>query len=139
MAMTFDNLCKKDAEPGYALDHAIAIYNETIIEARGNVYCHIKQCIDKLTKESKRVVKPKGGLYIGKSHICRRKGVDFDPNKCSTWILNDGINSRYGVHKKKDYGRSGLVVVAVVTRESIPDDCQKKRIHHTSRRVCSHT
>ena len=62
-------------------------------------------------------------FYIGKSHI--RKGVlrKFNPEHPSTWRLADGIDSRYKEHVKESYGRSGLIVVAVITRDSIPEDC----------------
>ena len=40
-----------------------------------------------------------------------------------TWKKN-GISSRWGCHKKKEYGRDGLVVLAAVTKDAVPQQCR---------------
>lgn len=70
--------------------------------------------------------------YIGKTYLKRKKNsgskltkkqskiyLDFDRMKFNTWIKK-GISSRYRVHKKKEYGCNGLVVLGVVTKEILP-------------------
>ena len=60
-------------------------------------------------------------FYIGKSSIQNIENTPFDCNDPDTW-RTDAIEARYN-HCRKAYGRSGLLVVAVVTRESIPAEC----------------
>ena len=64
--------------------------------------------------------------YIGKTFIKQRKRpnnrkmfVKFDPMDPYTWKKN-GISSRWGCHKKMEYGRDGLVVLAAVTEDAVP-------------------
>ena len=68
--------------------------------------------------------------YIGKTFIKRRRNPNsrrtfakFDPMDPSTWKKN-GISSRWGCHKKMEYGRDGLVVLAAVTKDSVPQQCR---------------
>ena len=70
--------------------------------------------------------------YIGKTFIKQRRRpnnrkrfVKFDPMDPYTWKKN-GISSRWGCHKKTEYGRDGLVVLAAVTKDSVPQQCPHK-------------
>lgn len=120
--MTFADLCKEDAKPGYALDHAKVIKNETITNATKDIYKHITDTISKVEEGSGKEV---DYVYVGKSHVRKLKKKPFDPKAPNTWRLDDGVNKRYSDHVKKCYGKNGLIVVAVVTNESIPADCKK--------------
>ena len=64
-------------------------------------------------------------FYIGKSNIRKRKHHTFNPDNPRTWKIG-GIPGRFRDHVKKSYGKNGLIVVAVTTRDSIPKDCVKK-------------
>ena len=70
--------------------------------------------------------------YIGKTFIKqrrrpnnRKKFVKFDPMDPYTWKKN-GISSRWGCHKKMEYGRDGLVVLAAVTKNAVPQQCRQE-------------
>jgi hypothetical protein len=59
-------------------------------------------------------------FYIGKTHVRqRKKAPSFDHMSRATWRLDGGINNRCKSHKDAGYGRDGLVVLTVVTREAI--------------------
>ena len=64
--------------------------------------------------------------YIGKTYIHRRRKrgsgfQKFNHMKEHTWRKN-GISSRYKSHSTKNYGRDGLVVLAAITRDTLPRD-----------------
>lgn len=64
--------------------------------------------------------------YIGKTYIHRRKKrgggyQKFNHMKDHTW-RKEGISSRYKSHSTKYYGRDGLVVLAAITRDTLPRD-----------------
>lgn len=59
-------------------------------------------------------------FYIGKTHIKKHEKRRFDISKPGTWRLGNGINGRFSSHVKEDHGKNGLIVMALVTRESIP-------------------
>ncbi len=117
----FAQLCKRDATPGYALDKSIWIKSKTITEAVEIVSEKIEDCMEKITKGWGRPIKM---IYIGKSHFHKIKGRRFSPENPTTWRLGNGINQRYRDHVKKDHGRNGLIVLAVVTKKSIPLSCK---------------
>ena len=69
-------------------------------------------------------------IYIGKTYISRKKRPGgghskFDPLDHHTWKKN-GVSNRWFVHKQEDYGRDGLVVLGVITRETMPERCRDK-------------
>ena len=77
-------------------------------------------------------------FYIGKTFIKRRRKTKFDVKSPYTWKKN-GISSRWQEHKKKDYGKDGLVVLAAVTKECVPGNdthqeqyalCLEQRLLH---------
>ena len=70
-------------------------------------------------------------FYIGKTHVRQKSGghggkVKFDHMKSGTWKMDNGINSRWKDHKRTDYGRDGLVVLTVVTKDAINPDIREK-------------
>jgi len=57
-----------------------------------------------------------GRLYIGKTYVNANKRQVFDPMKLNTF-RKTGISNRWKKHKNEDYGRDGMVVLGVITRE----------------------
>ena len=41
-----------------------------------------------------------------------------------TWKKN-GISSRWGCHKKTEYVRDGLIVLAAVNKDAVPQQCKR--------------
>ncbi len=80
----------------------------------------IEDCMEKITEGWERPIKK---FYIGKSHFHSRRNCSFSPENPATWRLENGINQRYRDHLSMDHGRNGLIVLAVVTKESIPLSC----------------
>ena len=68
--------------------------------------------------------------YIGKMYNHRQKTAgghyqDLNPMNSRTWKVG-GISDRWKEHKSKDYGKDGMVVLAAVTEEAIPPQCQDR-------------
>lgn len=117
---TFTKLCKSGAKSGYALERGIVIKHEHISKAELLTANNIDELMRELERSSGRCVKH---FYIGKTHVRERKGLRFNPENSHTWRLDNGVNARYATHVKEGFGKDGLIVVAVVTKESIPNDC----------------
>ena len=97
--------------------YGVVVKRKTVTDAVGLVDKNIEERLFSIQDKSGCIVKH---IYIGKSFI--EKGtLDFDPEQHSTWKLG-GIHRRYKKHKENDYGKNGLMVVAVVTKDSILDD-----------------
>ena len=126
---TFNNLCNGSTQ-SYACDNLIDITRNgegcTIREAEKLLLDHIKDCVQSIETERGRKLKY---FYIGKTHVRRRKDREFDHMNPATWKLDNGINSRCRAHKREGYGRDGLVVLTVVTKEAIPSDV-RQNFHH---------
>ena len=93
----------------------------------------LRQKLDELFRDlelqTERRVKK---YYIGKTFIKRRRNpnskktfVKFDPMDPYTWKKN-GISSRWGCHRNTEYGRDGLVVLAAVPKDVVPQQCRDK-------------
>ena len=119
---TLGELCKPGAAPGYVLDTGITIQKCSIVDATKHVVDNIKEHMETIETLSKRKIKE---FYIGKSNIHKKKHHTFNPDNPCTW-KRGGIPGRYGDHVMESYGRNGLIVVAVTTKDSIPDDCIEK-------------
>ena len=118
---SFADLCEKDCRPGYVLESGVLVENLTIKEAVEQVRNKFRQCIKDLEAGRKKKVKY---FYFGKTYV-RQKGPQFFPHVPSSWMV-DGICSRYNFHSKKRYGKSGLIVLAVITKDSILEECVQK-------------
>jgi len=66
-------------------------------------------------QSGKKVVK----FYIGKTYVRQYAKRKFDSMNPNTWKLS-GISSRWHHHRQEDYGRNGMVVLTVVTRDDVP-------------------
>ena len=125
----FDDLLR--GSRNYAC-HLANLASETEVKGiKKKLIEHLKQTVRELELQSDRTI---AKIYIGKSYVQQRqkrgggKGYQkFDPQKHDTWRKN-GISSRWGEHKKKDYGRDGLVVLGVFTKETVHKIC-RGRVH----------
>ena len=127
---SFDELCR-GTESNYACDNLINIVCQedgrhlTIREQEDSLSQHIRTCI-----QSIEIVRgcPVENFYIGKTHVRQRQDrVLFDHMKRSTWRLDGGIKGRFRNHKDEGYGRDGLVVLTVVTKEAIPPEIRQNK------------
>lgn len=60
-------------------------------------------------------------FYIGKTYVRKVKNRKFDAMKPLTW-KKGGISSRWHCHKKESYGKNGMVVLTVVTKDDVPQE-----------------
>ena len=113
---------------GYVLDADNVIKHQDINDAADET----AKAIDKRMREIENKTGRKiGRFYIGKSYIRKRDDrTRFDEHNPNTWRA-DGVSERHRNHCKLGYGKNGLVVVAVITKESITEDCKEcKYITH---------
>ena len=117
----FDDLAAEKEAPNYAFN----LYTET-----DNELSDMRTALNALSKwldttiehiecqSGKRISK----FYIGKTYTHGRRGKKaplFHKDKASTW-RKDGISSRWGTHRNEYYGKSGMVVLTVITRDRVP-------------------
>ena len=100
----------------------IDLRNEEDIDVvKQKLLCHCEEICTHLEENSLRTINK---FYIGKALITQRrkprgKGfIKFDPMDPNTWKKN-GISSRWGTHKKEDYGRDGMIVLTAITKEAV--------------------
>ena len=117
----FEEVCNGSVQ-SYACDNLIDITKTedgrtpTIDEAEQMLLEHARRCVQSI--ETERGC-PLEYYYIGKSHVRKRKNRTFNHMNRFTWRLDGGVNKRFRCHRDRGYGRDGLVVLAVVTREAI--------------------
>ena len=103
------------------MEKYLFIENKTIAESVENVSRYIEQCMDDITRGWRS---PIGKFYIGKTHLKKSKRAkEFSVTKPATWRIGSGVSQRFCDHVKQDHGKNGLIVVAAVTKESIPPSC----------------
>jgi hypothetical protein len=119
-------LCRKDSESGYVVDNTLEIKRKTIKQATDSVFEKATHIMADLIREKGVKVKH---YYIGKTYIRRKDNseVKFNASDSTTW-KTEGISSRYYEHRKEKYGQDGLIVLAVVTHDSIPEGCRCRRV-----------
>ena len=126
---TFEKLCQ-DSVQSYACDNLIDItvndkgQTPTVQEAEQMLLKHVKECIQSI--ETERGC-PLEYFYIGKTHVRQREDRKFNHMNRDTWKLDNGINGRFRDHREHGYGRDGLVVLTVVTREAIHPDIRNNK------------
>ena len=119
----FEELCNGSIQ-SYACDNLIDITKTkdgrvpTIDVAVQMISEHLDRCVRSIETERECELEY---FYIGKTHVRKRANTKFNHMDRNTWKLDNGINQRFRVHKDSDdgYGRDGLVVLTVVTREAI--------------------
>ena len=114
----FDELASATGDPSYAF----RLYTE-----KGDELSAPRTAVDRLSswldttiqdiecQSEKRVRK----FYIGKTYSQGRKNRNYNKNNPSTWRTG-GISSRWRTHRKEEYGKSGMVVLTVITRDRVP-------------------
>ena len=112
---------------GYVLDTAISIKDSDIKDAIKLTSDKIDQYLLRMEELSGRRIEK---FYIGKSNVRTKSGTEFDADNPNTW-KQDAIVARYKDHSQKHYGRSGLLVVAVVTKDSIPQGLHREAVHQS--------
>ena len=120
---TFDELCNGNVL-NYACDNTVDIRGSDFEQAKQKILTHIDDCIIDLEIASERKVEK---LYIGKTYIHRRRAprgfVPIDPKNPWTY-KKGGIGSRWREHRNNDYGRDGMIVLAVIPREAVPPNAK---------------
>ena len=134
----FDELCtgtKKD----FACDFLENIDGKeaTSIDKAGEMLIkHVNKCLERIERCRRKKVQH---MYFGKTSIqCRtfKKIIEvpFDRLKEYTWEKKR-IRSRWKDHSKSkdgrlNYGKDGMVVLAVISEESLPQCCQGDSRYH---------
>ena len=67
-------------------------------------------------QSGKKVVK----FYIGKTYVRKNKRSKVFDAMNPTTMRKEGIRSRWCHHKHEDYGKNGMVVLTVVTKDDVP-------------------
>ena len=125
----FDDLCAGKVQY-YSFNLLNLQQFASLRDAENGLYRHINDTTEALESgaPTRRRI---GKLYIGKSFVRQKKKKRFDPMD-STTFKKEGISSRWGDHRTKDYGRDGMVVLTVITREiatqlGVKDDPRTQR------------
>ena len=65
-------------------------------------------------------------FYIGKTFVqANQKYTKLNQLKPDSW-RKGGISSRWNDHRKEEYGRDGMIVIAVITRDQVPEGAASK-------------
>ena len=125
---TFEALCKEEAR-SYACDYLLDLRRwreQGLIRTKKELINRVQEIMNSLQIEAGKDVET---FYIGKTFVRSSKRYGprkFNPMKQHTWRKN-GISSRWRSHRETPYGRDGLVVLGVVTRDSVPRGCTAKQ------------
>ena len=124
----FDQLCE-GAIQNYSFNPADIAGEKKVKRIKRKLVRQLESTVRELELQSDRTIDK---IYIGKTFIQRRRnpGGGFkavDPINHHTWKKN-GISSRWQVHRHEDYGRDGMVVLAAITKETMPERC-RDRVH----------
>ena len=136
-SMTFGRCTLDDLHRGsknYVCDASclVNLVGKDSNEAKEGLINKMDELFQEFELQTERRVKK---YYIGKTFIKHRRNpnsrkmfVKFDPMDPYTWKKN-GISSRWGCHQKMEYGRDGLVVLAAVTKDAVPQQ-YRGEVHH---------
>ena len=123
----FEVLCNEFSDrKSYACDYVIDVAQTSALASpdalNGTILRlakHIADCIKAIEVGKGRKVQQ---FYVGKTHTHKKKRLrgKFNRMMSSTWRLSDGVSKRFRKHRENGYGRDGLVVLTVVTRDTIP-------------------
>lgn len=123
---TFEMLCNGSVQ-SYACDNLVDITRTEDIEHAVRIISkHLDRCVQSIETERGKLKQ----FYIGKTHVRKKKGKRakrFNHMTRPTWRLAGGINGRFKEHRDAGYGRDGLVVLTVVTKEAIDTDIRRNK------------
>lgn len=114
---TLNDICKSGATPGYILDEAKEYGTSEIDKLLDDA----KGFISRIERKRETHLDK---FYIGKS------SVDEDKKNSTIWSSKSLVVNRFYDHKKKDYGRSGLIVLALTSSEKKALQLEKKLIEN---------
>ena len=118
--ITFDQLCRGD-QPYYVCDKECLVHDITHTDTLQQVEEKLVRKIEELFTEIEiqREAKIKK-FYIGKTYVQKAKrSKTVDPVNPTSW-RKAGISSRWGDHRKEDYGKDGMMVIAILTKDEVP-------------------
>ena len=65
-------------------------------------------------------------FYIGKTFVqANQKYTKLNPLIPDSW-RKGGISSRWNDHRKEEYGKDGMIIIAVITRDEVPEGAAPK-------------
>ncbi len=112
----FDDLASEKVPPYYAFRLTKISEGMDLRTATDILIKSIDETLTDIeTQSDKRISK----FYIGKTYIHKIRRRQFDRMRQNSW-KKGGISSRWHHHKSQDYGKSGMVVQTVVTKEAVP-------------------
>lgn len=126
---SFDDLCRGN-EAYYACDNTVDISH---VHTIGEAKVLVVERITTIMKSLSRRRKPKK-FYIGKTYVqgikARGKGTtkEVQHNDPSTW-KKEGISDRWRAHSKRSYGKDGMVVLAMVTKDNLTRKQKENGVH----------
>ena len=119
--MSFDQLCRGE-DPYYVCDRECLVditHRDTLETAEKKLVEKIENLfLDLQIQKDVKINK----FYIGKTYVPKSKSKkikkldEFNPK---TW-RKEGISSRWSDHRANDYGKDGMIVIAVITRTQVP-------------------
>ena len=114
---SFYQLCKGN-DKHYVCDKKFLVditHEDTLQTAEEKLINKIEDIFTELHQKDATVDK----FYIGKTYVMTWTGRKMNPLSPTTWTKK-GISDRWGDHKKEDYGKNGMIVIAVITRDQVP-------------------
>ena len=121
---SFEYLCTVD-DPNYVCDAECLVHitcTDTPQKAKEKLVKKIEDIFTELQIQKDAEVER---FYIGKTFIQEKMKGKMDPLNPSTWTIN-GISISWSHLKKEDYGKSGMIVIGVITRDQVPPEERRK-------------
>ena len=113
-------MCNSKCQPGFVLDSSIAIeiVENTVSAATKAIHKQTNRCIKRLKAYRDQSMRR---FYLGMTNIPEIDEMQYDLDHAEM----DGVVKAYMTHCKRDYGKSGMVLIAIITKQSIPEECRK--------------
>ena len=115
---SFDQLCRGDV-PYYVCDEECLVHithGDTLHTTEEKLVKKIEDIFTDLQIQKDAEVDK---FYIGKTFAQSTKRGKINPLNPHTW-RKGGISNRWRDHKEEEYGRDGMIVIAVITRDQVP-------------------
>ena len=123
--ISFDQLCRGD-QSYYVCDKECLVHDisneDTLQEVEDKLVKKIDENFQMIQISKDAQIEK---FYIGKTYVQiasingRYRMTALNPTEPKTW-RRKGISSRWGDHKKEAYGKDGMVVIAVITKDQVP-------------------